>query len=179
MNDEVIFVATKERIFMYHLDGMRILDRLDVDNHLGRIVISPSPDMHPYLIYSHSLKEGSVAVYDTRTQKHVKLLRCHKTPILHIAINFMGNMVATCSTQGQMIRVFSIPGGEKLYTFSRGLKNATQFSLNFSKNSAFLLSSSDTGTIHVFQLEDPLKADTSKGNQSIVDEQKVAAIKSK
>lgn len=78
-------------------------------------------------------------------------------------------MVATCSTQGQMIRVFSIPNGERLYSFTRGLKNTTQYSLNFSNDSSFLLSSSDTGTIHVFQLEDPNKFGTG-GGASIVKE---------
>lgn len=58
-------------------------------------------------------------------QKHVNLIKCHKTPILKITISSLGNMVATCSTQGQMIRVFSIPNGEKLYTFTRGIKNTT------------------------------------------------------
>lgn len=150
MNEECIFVATKDRIFVYNLDGMKLMDKLDVDNHLGRIVLSPTPDMNPYMIFSHSLKEGLLSVYDTHTQKQVKVIRCHKTPILKVAVSYLGNMVATCSTQGQMIRVFSIPNGEKLYTFTRGIKNTTQYCLNFSRNSAFLLSSSDTGTIHVF-----------------------------
>ena len=45
---------------------MRILDKLEVDNHLGRIVLSPYAEMNPYLIYSQSLREGSMVVYDTR-----------------------------------------------------------------------------------------------------------------
>lgn len=179
MNDEVIFVATKERIYLYHLDGLRLLDRLDVDNHLGRIVLSPQPEMNPFMVYSHSLKEGSILVYDTRTALHRQKINCHKTPILQLAISFMGNMIATSSTAGQMIRVFNLQSGDKLYTFSRGLKNATQYSLSFNKSSSLLMSSSDTGTIHLFQLEDPLKADTSKGNLSIVDENKVASIRAK
>jgi len=52
-----------------------------------------------------------------------------------------------------MIRVYALPGGEKLYTFTRGIKNTTQYFLNFSQNQQFLLSSSDSGTIHVFELD--------------------------
>ena len=155
LNQELIFVATKDRIFIYHLDGMRFIDRLEVENHLGRIVLSPYAELNPYLVYSQSLKEGQLCVYDTRIQKQINLIKCHKTPILKIGIGPLGNLVATCSTQGQMIRVYSIPQGDKLYTFARGIKNTTQYFLNFSNDSCFLLSSSDTGTIHVFQLEDP------------------------
>ena len=88
---------------------MKIVDKLDVDNHLGRIVLSPYGELSPYLLYSQSLKEGSLIVYDTSIAKHVNLINCHRTPILKLTISSMGNMVATCSTQGQMIRVFSVP----------------------------------------------------------------------
>ena len=92
-------------------------------------------------------------------------------------MNLFGNMVATCSTQGSMIRVFSIPQGEKLYTFTRGFGNTTQFSLNFSYDSCFLLSSSSTGTVHVFQMQDPDQMGFTKdnnGNISIEDQHRVA-----
>jgi hypothetical protein len=52
LNQELIFVATKDRIFLYHLDGMRIVDKLEVENHLGRIVLSPYAELNPYLVYS-------------------------------------------------------------------------------------------------------------------------------
>ena len=104
---------------------MKIQDRLDVDNHLGRICLSSNALINPYLVYSQSLKEGLLEVYDTSTQKKVNTIRCHRTPILKIGMGPFGNLVATCSTQGTMIRVFSIPNGEKLYTFTRGIKNTT------------------------------------------------------
>lgn len=72
-----------------------------------------------------------------------------------------------------MIRVFSIPQGEKLYTFTRGIKNTTQYFLNFSNDNCFLLSSSDSGTIHVFQMEEPKRLSTTQNainKKSIIDE---------
>jgi hypothetical protein len=81
-----------------------------------------------------------------------------------------------------MIRVFSLPGGERLFTFTRGIKNTTQYFLNFSRNSQFLLSSSDSGTIHAFQLDDKAGKTTEGGDygnrkNSIVDESKTVAAK--
>ena len=58
MNQELIFVATKDKIFIYQLNGMTLLDKLDVENHLGRIVLSPYAELNPYVIYSRSLKDG-------------------------------------------------------------------------------------------------------------------------
>lgn len=52
LNQELIFVATKDKIFIYHLDGMKLLDKLEVDDHLGRIVLSPYVEVNPYMVYS-------------------------------------------------------------------------------------------------------------------------------
>ncbi len=54
-----------------------------------------------------------------------------------------------------MIRVYGIPSGDKLFTFSRGIKTTEQYFLNFSNDQCYLMSTSDTGTLHIFQLEDP------------------------
>ena len=113
-------------------------------------MLSPNATYNPYLVYCQSMKEGTLEVYDTSMQKHVNTLKCHRTPILKIGMGPFGNLVATCSTQGSMIRVFGLPNGEKLYTFTRGIKNTTQYFLNFSNDNCFLLSTSDSGTLHVF-----------------------------
>lgn len=83
---------------MYSLDGMRIVDKIDADNHLCRIVLSPNATYNPYLVYSQSMKEGSLEVYDTSRQVKVNTIKCHRTPILKIGMGPFGNLVATCST---------------------------------------------------------------------------------
>ena len=55
-----------------------------------------------------------------------------------------------------MIRVFSIPMGEKLLEFRRGMKRFIQInSLSFSTDDMYLVSSSSTETVHIFRLVDP------------------------
>ncbi len=77
---------------------MKLLAKIDVDNHLGRIVLSPNSVYNPYLLYSSSLKDGTLNVYDTHSLQQANIIKCHMTPILKISINFTGNMAATCST---------------------------------------------------------------------------------
>ncbi|KAM6175758.1 WD repeat domain phosphoinositide-interacting protein 1 isoform 2-T2 [Erethizon dorsatum] len=55
---------------------------------------------------------------------------------------------------GTVIRVFSVPDGQKLYEFRRGMKRyVTISSLVFSMDSQFLCASSNTETVHIFKLE--------------------------
>lgn len=125
MNSQHIFSATKDRVFLYSLQGMKLIAKIEADNHLGRIVLSPNGIYNPYLLYSQTVNEGVLSIFDTHAKEKVNAIKCHKTPILKISINYSGNLVATCSTSGNMIRVFSLPKGEKLYSFTRGIKTTS------------------------------------------------------
>lgn len=80
-------------------------------------MLSPNSTTYPYLLFSTSMTRGDLIVYDTNKLEEINTIACHKTIILKIAVNFNGNLAATCSTNGNMIRVFSLPNGEKLFTF--------------------------------------------------------------
>lgn len=51
-----------------------------------------------------------------------------------------------------MIRVWSIPGAEKLYQFRRGTREARIYSINFNVVSSLLAVSSAHDTVHIFKL---------------------------
>ena len=54
--------------------------------------------------------------------------------------------------QGTVIRVFSIPEGDRLFEFRRGMKGVEIYSLAFDTGNQYLVSSSNTGTVHIFKL---------------------------
>lgn len=99
MNTQMIYAATKDKIYMYHLEGMRFMAKLDTENHLGRIVLSPSK-INPFLLYSQTINGGDLTVVDYEQKEILNVINCHRKPILKMAINFAGNLVATCSTEG-------------------------------------------------------------------------------
>lgn len=57
-----------------------------------------------------------------------------------------------------MIRVFSLPGAQKLYQFRRGTYAARIYSISFNMVSSLLCVSSDTDTVHIFRLGNTGKA---------------------
>ena len=61
-------------------------------------------------------------------------------------------MLATASDKGTVIRVWSIPGAEKLYQFRRGTREARIYSINFNIVSTLLVVSSAHDTVHIFKL---------------------------
>ncbi|NWR24960.1 WIPI1 protein, partial [Emberiza fucata] len=78
----------------------------------------------------------------------------HDGPLAALTFNSTGSKLASASEKGTVIRVFSIPGGQKLYEFRRGMKRYVNISsLVFSMDSQFLCASSNTETVHIFKLE--------------------------
>lgn len=56
-------------------------------------------------------------------------------------------------SQGTLIRVFSMPLGELVYTFRRGNRAAAIHCLSFSHDERFLVAAGSNPTIHVYKLE--------------------------
>lgn len=91
------------------------------------------------------------------------MIQAHKSPISFLSINSTGTVVATASDKGTVIRVWSVPGAEKLYQFRRGTREARIYSMNFNSMSTLLAVSSAHDTVHIFKLG-PQKSPTSSPN---------------
>ncbi|KAH8197379.1 hypothetical protein TruAng_008472 [Truncatella angustata] len=98
---------------------------------------------------------GDVLIYDTLTLKAVNVIEAHKSPLSCIALNHEGTLLATASETGTIIRVFSVPRGQKLFQFRRGTYPSTISSMSFNATSSLLCVSSATDTIHIFRLQQP------------------------
>jgi autophagy-related protein 18 len=154
INKARMIIGERNFIHIYATGNMKILHTIDVGIvNLGKLVLSPSSDKNNYVCYSSSIDEGIVKVYDLLYLSLKTTIKAHKSPILKISINYKGDLLATCSCKGTIIRVFNLPKGEKVITFKRGISSAYIFCLNFSFDNEKLVSSSDTGTLHIFDLK--------------------------
>jgi len=101
---------------------------------------------------SPQTQSGDVILFSTRTLTLANVIRAHKAPISFLALNPAGTLLATASDKGTVIRVWSVPGAEKLYQFRRGTREARIYSINFNAVSTLLAVSSAHDTVHIFKL---------------------------
>ncbi|TFK16401.1 hypothetical protein FA15DRAFT_629378 [Coprinopsis marcescibilis] len=80
------------------------------------------------------------------------VIQAHKSPISFLSVNSTGTLLATSSDKGTVIRVWGVPGAEKLYQFRRGTREAKIYSINFNLVSTLLAASSAHDTVHVSKL---------------------------
>jgi autophagy-related protein 18 len=101
---------------------------------------------------SSTQQSGDVLLFSTRSLTVANVIQAHKSPISFLSINSTGTILATASDKGTVIRVWSIPGADKLYQFRRGTREARIYSMNFNLVSTLLAVSSAHDTVHIFKL---------------------------
>jgi autophagy-related protein 18 len=115
----------------------------------------PSPVPSPNSPFSSNASQnspGDVLIFDLLSLSVTNIIQAHKTPISSLALNSTGSLLATASDKGTVIRVFSVPGAQKLYQFRRGTYNAKIYSIAFNAVSSLLAVSSDSETVHIFKV---------------------------
>ena len=133
-------------------------------NSNGLCALSSSSD-NCYLAYPGSVTSGEVQIFDAINLHAKTMIPAHDSPLAAIAFSPAGNFVATASERGTVIRVFSSNDGTKLHELRRGLKRCVSIaSLSFSTCGEYLVSSSNTETIHIFRL-DRNGAESSEANK--------------
>ena len=122
-------------------------------NPKGIVALSINSD-NSFLAYPGSGQIGEVQVFDTLNLDAVTMIPAHDAPLAALSFNSSGSLLATASEKGTVIRIFSIPSGNKLYELRRGIKRcAAIYSLSFSPDDKYLSTSSNTETIHIFKLD--------------------------
>jgi len=155
INKQRMVIGERNFLHIYSTVDMEILHTIDIGIvNLGKLVLSPNSDKNNWVCFSSLNDEGVVKIYDTLQLTMKVCIKAHKSPILKMCLNSEGDKLATCSCKGTIIRIFSLPKGEKILTFKRGISSAFIFCLNFSFDSEKLISSSDTGMLHVFDLKE-------------------------
>lgn len=81
-----------------------------------------------------------------------RVLRAHNGALRQVALSPNAGLLATASEQGTLVRVFDIKTLDQLGEFRRGVEKAIIYGLAFSEGDRWLGTTSDKGTIHIFDL---------------------------
>eukprot|EP00743_Colponemidia_sp_Colp-15_P006191 GILK01006657.1.p1 GENE.GILK01006657.1~~GILK01006657.1.p1 ORF type:complete len:397 (-),score=34.65 GILK01006657.1:89-1165(-) len=153
LNRRRLVVVLENKVHIFDLNSMKLLHVMDTAaNPKGLCALSSAVENN-FLAFPASNTTGDLFLFDTSNLHALNVIQAHQNLLSAFQFNTTGTLLATSSEKGTVIRVFSVPQGEKLYSFRRGSYPASVYSMAFSLDSALLCVSSDTGTIHVFKLE--------------------------
>eukprot|EP00545_Synedropsis_sp_CCMP1620_P000496 CAMPEP_0119005104 /NCGR_PEP_ID=MMETSP1176-20130426/1528_1 /TAXON_ID=265551 /ORGANISM="Synedropsis recta cf, Strain CCMP1620" /LENGTH=561 /DNA_ID=CAMNT_0006956873 /DNA_START=237 /DNA_END=1922 /DNA_ORIENTATION=- len=148
---DAIAVALRDRIYVYHLSDLSLRDKIyTTDNPHGILSLSTTA-VHDMVLCCPSVTDGHVRVELYGLRKTV-LLEAHDSKLRAMALTPDGTQLATASTKGTVIRVFSVATSVLLCEFRRGVERVQVTCLSWSWNHEHLACCSEKGTTHVFSV---------------------------
>lgn len=170
MNRNRLVVCLKDSIYIHNIQDMRLLHSIKnlTENPNGLITLSSKN----CLAYPISTAKGRIQLFDANKAENGVIIDAHNSKVVIMKFSSCGDMLATASEKGTVIRIFSVLSGICLIEFRRSVKRYAQIiSLNFSLSSDYVTVSSNTETIHIFRIDKNVKEQldrerNSNGNES-------------
>ncbi|KAJ8898817.1 hypothetical protein K2173_007242 [Erythroxylum novogranatense] len=146
-----IIVVLEQKIFVYNFSDLKLMHQIEtITNPKGLCAVSQGATS--LVLVCPGLQKGQVRV-EHYGSKRTKFIMAHDSRIACFALTQDGQLLATASSKGTLVRIFNTADGALLREVRRGADRAEIYSLAFSSTAQWLAVSSDKGTVHVFNLK--------------------------
>ncbi|PIN18082.1 putative WD40 repeat protein [Handroanthus impetiginosus] len=146
-----IIVVLEQKIFVYNFADLKLLHQIEtIANPKGLCAVSQVAGS--FVLVCPGLQKGQVRV-EHYASKRTKFIMAHDSRIACFSLSQDGNLLATASSKGTLVRIYNTHDGSLLQEVRRGADRAEIYSLAFSPTAHWLAVSSDKGTVHVFNLK--------------------------
>lgn len=82
------------------------------------------------------------------------MIKAHQSALSGLELNHKGNKLATASEKGTIIRIYNTnDDGSAIQELRRGSEQVQMHSLSFESTGRWLICTSDSGTVHLFNLK--------------------------
>ncbi|KAB1203064.1 Autophagy-related protein 18a [Morella rubra] len=150
LGDKIV-VVLRHKVYMYSLPDLTLFHQIvTIANPDG--LCSVSQLAGSLVLACPGLHKGQVRV-ERYSPNKIKYIMAHDSKIACLEFTLDGQFLATASSKGTLVRVFSTIDGTLLQEVRRGRDTAKIYGLAFSSNAEWLAVSSDKGTVHVFTLK--------------------------
>lgn len=146
-------IVLENQIKMYEIESLQEFVSIDTELNPRGVFSLAVNSKRSWFAYPNDRVKGSVKVQDILTCKDGEEIRidAHKSSISQLQFNKDGSMLATASTYGTIINIWSLPSGTKTHQLKRGNSPARITGLAFGPRGLFCVGSNH-GTLHLFQL---------------------------
>jgi autophagy-related protein 18 len=168
MNRSRLVVCLKDSIYIHNIQDMRLIHSIKKisENPNGLISLSSKN----FIAYPVSKECGRIQLVDINKMQNGPTIEAHSSRVVIMKFSLCGEMIATASEKGTVIRIFSVISGQCLMEFRRSVKRYAQISsLSFSLCGQYVTVSSNTETIHIFKLHNNIKDILGKEKKELQD----------
>jgi len=162
LRKEFVIVSIDSNVYIYNLKKLTIHKKINTIQNKKGLVVGTYFE-HKFILACLGKSIGQLTIYDIKENKSLTI-NAHETAINFITLSQSGNLVATCSERGTIIRVFHTLTGTLVKELRRGSDQAVVNWIEFNQGEEMVLCRSRKGTIHIFNT-DYKKANLNKKNK--------------
>ncbi|EER17383.1 WD-repeat protein, putative [Perkinsus marinus ATCC 50983] len=163
MRRDMIVVAIDSKVYVYRFSDLTLIDSITTAHNPRGIIALNQSENRAVLATVADQQKGRVriSVYDTpftaesRGPSISSVILAHDSQISQLALDASGNILATSSDKGTLIRIHDTTTGYLLQELRRGVDRADICSIVFHSSGRWIVVSSDKGTVHVFAVRVP------------------------
>ncbi|EGD81490.1 hypothetical protein PTSG_02207 [Salpingoeca rosetta] len=119
------------------------------------VTLSSVPSVH--ILACPGMQPTDVYILDVGSDKPKigpTMVSAHKHPVTNMNIDARGELLATASSRGTIVRVYDTQRGKLLHEFRRGYTSSMLTTLQFSRDATLLCAASDQ-SIHLYHIANP------------------------
>ena len=149
LKENKIYIVTSEKIYLFDFN-LNLIDVLESKNSFGLISLCYKEDI---IAYPDKKIEGYIRIknYDKKLNY---FFFAHRTPLSCLHLNQEGNLIATSSLKGTLVRIYNILNGNLIQEVRRGHESSFINYISFDPSQKYFAVVSDRKTIHLFFLSD-------------------------
>ena len=158
MREDCIISILENRIYLLEINTLETIDIIDIfDNPNGIFSMS---NINNKLNIAFPQNKGKIQleyyniIKENFKKDETKIINAHESYIAFLTLNNEGNVLATASDKGTLIRIFNVYNQEMITELRRGTKNTTINCLAFDINTEFVACTSEVGTVHIFDIHE-------------------------
>ncbi|KAH9895405.1 WD40 repeat-like protein [Xylariomycetidae sp. FL2044] len=155
----VVVLQNSVRVYAFEKPPSPLARYETADNLLGLCCLTDK-----YLVFP-GRTAGQVQVVQLATDS-VSIIPAHSSSLRALQLSRDGEILATASEKGTLIRIFSTSSCAKLAERRRGSESATIYSLRFCPSGTMLACTSDKGSLHIFDIPNKGRPVSTSTNQS-------------
>lgn len=150
LRSDRIVVVQESKIYVYNLSDLKLRDSIPTCwNPKGLCCISTEANE---IFACPDIARGNILI-KIYSQEKTQIICAHETSIACMAMTKDGNLLATASDKGTLIRIFDTSTMEMKQELRRGIDRAEIFCLAFHPSQEWIACSSDKGTIHIYSID--------------------------
>jgi WD40 repeat protein len=152
--DKIAVICT-DKIYLFSLNSFQSIDIIETgENPHGVIGINYS--LEKTIIAYPDKKKGKIKIKNYEKTNNINV-NAHEKTIGIIVLTINGDLMASATEMGTIIRIFDTDNGNMVQEVRRGKEKAQIKCICFEQNNKFIAATSNRGTVHIWSLSTALK----------------------